>query len=174
MLDKATEIMNMAQALRSIGTIKQNDDSDSHCRAVALANCTLMTHDAMDARIANALGKHINVVFSAYEICGDGEPGDDGLYCHGNSLVDADFESAVIQGPCIFSTERDEFWGGCETEDYQSEVLTDPTWLDILKAADDMICVTKDTHHCFLEAVHRDSQSQEINGVPVYRFSMGS
>jgi hypothetical protein len=55
---------------------------------------------------------------------------------------------------------------------YQSPVVENPTWLDLCLLAEYMIRETEDYHHIFLEGVCKSDQ--EIDGVPVYKFCMGS
>lgn len=107
--------------------------------------------------ISNVLGEDPRVIFSAYDTV-------DGLPV--NNLNEVAIEGKVIlQGIA-------DCWGDEDSEDYTSEVLENPTWLDVSVRADKMIHMTGDFHHVFLEAVY-DSE-QTIDGVKVYRFSMGS
>lgn len=83
----------------------------------------------------------------------------------------------AFEGKGILVQEADEFWAGINdmadvAKDYQSKVLTNPSWLTICKCANEMILATKDFHHVFLESVYKTKK--EINGIPVYSFSMGS
>ena len=59
--------------------------------------------------------------------------------------------------------------------DYASEVIEDPTWLDVAVLADDMIRTVKDYHHVHLEAVRPGCASGDPEGpYTIYTFSMGS
>lgn len=55
---------------------------------------------------------------------------------------------------------------------YESEVVESPTWLQLCALAEEMIHVTGDTHHCFLEAVYINHIRND--GIKVVHFSMGS
>lgn len=85
--------------------------------------------------------------------------------------VDADMNDIAIEGKVIMDMPYDEFWGE-GGKPWQSETLENPTWLELAVLADEMIRVTDDLHHIFLENVYR--AGNDIVGVPVYRFSMGS
>lgn len=54
---------------------------------------------------------------------------------------------------------------------YQSEIIDNPTWLDLCVFANDMIQITGDYHHVFLEGV--ENKGQEGN-TGIYEFVMGS
>jgi len=79
----------------------------------------------------------------------------------------------AIRGKVIMMQEHDDFWGDDKSETYYSDVLENPTWLDIAVCANKMIHTVRDSHHRFLEGVYR-MKGKTINGVKVYTFSMGS
>lgn len=63
------------------------------------------------------------------------------------------------------------------------KILDSPTWEDLRKAATNMMILTEDTHHCFLEGFDLVGRAEAIEAlakagiddlIPVYRFSMGS
>ncbi len=84
-------------------------------------------------------------------------------------------DEVAVEGPVIFVQEHDEFWG--PGEDYKSELVENPTWLELCLLANDMINVTGDHHHIFLEGVYQLKDKfgvTEKDWVKVYRFSMGS
>lgn len=60
--------------------------------------------------------------------------------------------------------------------EYVSDVLENPTWLDVAKLADEAIRVTGDTHHIYLEGIRIDtSNSEKCNShVSTYTLIMGS
>lgn len=60
--------------------------------------------------------------------------------------------------------------------DYESDILENPTWLDVCLCANDMINVTSDHHHIFLEAVHKTGSFtlDDKSFILLYDFSMGS
>jgi hypothetical protein len=111
----------------------------------------------------NALGKQIgltNVVPSMSWKCGDGE-----------QIYDAN--DLVYNGPVVFISDYDAFWAmSDEGQRYESAVLKDPTYTDLLKAADESISVTKDSHHCYLEGT--DFLFARDDGTRVFRLVFGS
>lgn len=61
--------------------------------------------------------------------------------------------------------------------DYKSEILTDPTWLELCVCANDMINTIGDNHHIFLEGFELTPDSFRIDETffySQYRFIMGS
>lgn len=58
-------------------------------------------------------------------------------------------------------------WGG----EVKGEVLTNPTYQDLWRAADRAVLLSGDSHHCFLEAARL---AGTLNGVEVYELSFGS
>lgn len=88
-------------------------------------------------------------------------------------------DEVAIEGRVMMKTEHQSFFGGMAEEnrkDYESEVLENPTWLDLCLCANDMINLTGDNHHIFLEAVHKTGQFtlDDKSFVLIYDFSMGS
>ena len=59
-----------------------------------------------------------------------------------------------------------------ESEDYFSPVLTNPTWLDLAVAANEMIRTTGDFDHCFFEDFKIIGVN--VNGVQAVDLFMGS
>jgi len=115
--------------------------------------------DEMRATIDEALGKSSLVYYSAYK-----SSETTGLQLNNLSQI-------AIRGKVILRQQFDDFWGSTGG-DYQSEVVENPTWLDIALLADSMIHTTNDKHHVFLEGVH--PANVKIGGVKVYEFFMGS
>ena len=76
----------------------------------------------------------------------------------------------AIKGRCILVCDSDH--DEPEHGDYQSDVVENPTWLDMCVLMDAMIQRTGDFHHVYLEGVNKTEM--KIGGVPVYRFSTGS
>jgi len=88
-------------------------------------------------------------------------------------------DKVAIEGRVMMKTEHQSFFGGMaevNRKDYESEVLENPTWLDLCLCANDMINCTGDNHHVFLEAVHKTGQFtlDDKSFVLIYDFSMGS
>jgi len=65
-----------------------------------------------------------------------------------------------------------------QRKNYISDVLENPTWLDLTLCANDMINTTGDNHHIFLESVYPDESGifslDEKSFITLYKFSMGS
>jgi hypothetical protein len=83
----------------------------------------------------------------------------------------------AIVGTVVMAAEHDGFWG--MGEDYVSEPITNPTWLELAVLADKMIRTTGDYHHIFFENVrgagsYRLEEGLTIDGYPVWEFIMGS
>lgn len=114
--------------------------------------------DAIEVKVAARLGDNYDVAYSAYESDERSVPIDN-------------LDEVAIEGQAILVCNSDYNEG--EYGDYQSEVVENPTWLDMCVLMNAMIKRTGDFHHAFLEGVYQDKK-EEINGIPVYRFSTGS
>lgn len=122
------------------------------------------THDTIDERVEKAVKAagmtEVLVCYSAYDMDEDDEPIDN-------------LNEVAVEGRVRLVGFNDEFWG--EGKDYQSEILENPTWLQVTVCANKMIEVTGDQHHAFLEGLsklHKGKQVEE--GVTLYELSMGS
>jgi hypothetical protein len=69
------------------------------------------------------------------------------------------------RGEVTFTSEHDSFWG--RGKNY-AKTFTNPTWKDLLLAAEESIKVTGDHHHVFLEDVKWDIKTRTAS------FSFGS
>lgn len=69
------------------------------------------------------------------------------------------------RGEITFFAEHDSFWGG--GRDFV-RTIQDPTWADVLRAADESVAITGDRHHTFLESVQYDRKKKH------YHFWFGS
>jgi hypothetical protein len=119
-------------------------------------------HNMLEKRVNDAVlasgQKIVCVCYSAYDLDDDDEPIDN-------------LDEIAAKGKVILVGFADDYWGGNESKDYRSEVLENPTWLQVAVCANAMIKTTKDTHHCFLEGLEKHS---EEDNVTVYEMSMGS
>lgn len=79
-------------------------------------------------------------------------------------------DQVAVEGRCILVCDYDDFWGG-EGEDYRSDVLENPTWLQVAVCANAMIQRTRDFHHRFLENVRLRTMEGDV---AVYELIMGS
>jgi hypothetical protein len=119
-----------------------------------------------EALEAAGLEPPFHVVFSAY-----------------NELPGDNLQEVAFAGRGIVVEDADEFWGGSEGELFFSDILTDPTWLELCVVAERMIRTVNDKHHIYLEAVsviprpdlqilaEADDPDGDVRG---YRFFMGS
>lgn len=81
--------------------------------------------------------------------------------------VDTPSASGMVMGNVPYDTRKN----------YISPVMEDPTWLEVALLANDMINMTGDNHHIFLEAIYPDEDKFSLDDksfVKIYRFSMGS
>ncbi len=87
-----------------------------------------------------------------------------------NDLPIDNLDEIAIEGKCILIKNYIQFWG--KGKDYESAVMENPTWWVVLQHANEMVEVTGDRHHVYLEGV--ENTGVEINGIPCYQFKMGS
>ena len=88
-------------------------------------------------------------------------------------------DEVAVEGRIMIKSPKQDFFGGMSAEhrkDYVSEILTNPTWLDLCLCANDMINCGGDNHHIFLEDVHRTGSFtlDDKSFILLYDFSMGS
>lgn len=81
--------------------------------------------------------------------------------------VGAAFNSVAHPGRCqVVVTPAD--YGNSTSRTYRSEILTDPTWLDIAKAFEASLAVTGDSDHRFLELVDAKGAIDGITQLEVF------
>lgn len=85
--------------------------------------------------------------------------------------VDSDRDKVVVQGKAKVVAERDEFWGGPESQRFESEVLTNPTHDDIFKIAQQAMAATRDFHHVYYEGC---GVKNVVEGITVLELYLGS
>jgi hypothetical protein len=108
---------------------------------------------AIQKRVKEAVGKKCYVEYSAYDNDPAGLPRDN-------------LDEVCFEGRCRIEEKSD------DGPAFQSEELTDPTWLQVAVVANAMIVATnKDTDHRFLEGVH---VLRKEGGVTVLGLEMGS
>lgn len=110
-----------------------------------------------------AVGEKCRITFSAYD-------NDD------NDIPVDNLDRVAVEGKVILFQEASDYWGGAASENYESEILENPTWMDVAIRANRMVKQVADLHHIFLEAVYLDKKrtAARTDGVKVYNFSMGS
>jgi hypothetical protein len=114
--------------------------------------------NAIHEKIQESLGTDVErlVYYSAYKTK--------------NDLPVNNINTVAFKGKAILVAKHDDFWG--DGSDYESDVVKNPTWLQIAVLANAMIQTTGDFHHQFLEGVHRTKETKD--GVAVFEFAMGS
>ena len=73
-------------------------------------------------------------------------------------------DNIAVNGTIKMYQKHDPFWG--KGTDYESKSIKNPTWLDIAKLANDMIKITGNKQHIFLEGIKKRKNK--------YYFIMGS
>lgn len=111
--------------------------------------------DAMEARL-EAIYPDGLVSYSAFSEDENGIPIDN-------------LDEVAVTGRVRFVCKHDPFFG--EGEDYRSDVLENPTWLQVVGCANDMVATTGDEHHIYLEEL---SELGEEESVMCYELWMGS
>lgn len=121
--------------------------------------------DAMDVEIQQALGSEKQLVKHAYYSTRGGLP-----------INNLHFEAHY--GRCVFVQTKHStpfihdgeiVNGGA---DYQSAIVENPTWLDVLVLANKMISTVNNGEHNFFEGIR--SIGKFIDGAQVFEFQMGS
>jgi hypothetical protein len=115
--------------------------------------------DAIQRRVATLIPQRRVVIFSAYPTDAEDLPVDN-------------LDALAATGPCRFVAEVDPFFGSADSRAYESPIVTDPSWADVTRLANDMIWTVDDRHHLYLEGIRPTGSA--IDGVPCYRFIMGS
>lgn len=121
---------------------------------------------AIDAEVCAAIrdaGQRVRVRYSAYR-------------SDANDIPRNNLKRVAARGRVIITSQRSQFYGGEHSKNYQSDVVENPTWLDVALLANEAIGVTRDRTHCFLEGLKRmdDPHNPRDDDVKVYRLVMGS
>lgn len=82
-----------------------------------------------------------------------------------------DPKTRAVTGSVIVQCGDFDAAGVWKADAYVSAELTDPTWLDILRCADEAIAVTGDDHHIFLEGIETVASA---GGTTIVNLQMGS
>jgi hypothetical protein len=112
--------------------------------------------EKIENRIAAAIDGEMLVSYSSYDEDDEDNPVDN-------------LDEVAAKGKIVFVELHDDFWG--VGKDYRSEVLKNPTWMQVALCANEMIKTTGDQHHVFLEGIQK---IKEEDGVSIYKFLMGS
>jgi hypothetical protein len=120
--------------------------------------------DQVDAAVRAACGKDSVVIYSAYKSGPDPD----------NLPID-NLKKVAVKGKVRLIGYADDFFGGSKSKEYRSEILENPTWLQVCVCADAMIRATNDHHHAFLEGLDKLPKAKQTEpGVTLYEFCMGS
>jgi len=123
--------------------------------------------DEMNSAVESALpeGEECFVYYSVYNM--------------ENGLPVNNLHEVAVEGKVIFTQNHDGFWGAGIS--YQSDVIENPTWLDVAVLANEMIKIVGDYHHIFLEGVSpvyvatiNTYVRKVVGDVQYYEFDMGS
>ncbi|UXI66375.1 hypothetical protein [Tahibacter amnicola] len=113
-------------------------------------------HEAIQARVEKAIRGECLVRYAAYTESDTGEPIDN-------------LDEIAWRGTCRFVSPPDTVHGLGSA--YRSPPVTDPTWLDVARMANQMLKKTQDEDHCFLEGV---TLLEHDGDVAILGFTMGS
>jgi DICT domain-containing protein len=111
--------------------------------------------DKIEDRVAAVINGEKLVIYSAYEDDENGNPADN-------------LDKIAAEGKVVLICKAD--WSD-KGKDYRSEVLENPTWMQVAICANEMIKITNDYHHVFLERI---SYVKKEDGVNIYELQMGS
>ena len=133
----------------------------------------IVSHKSLQDRVEEYVGRDCLVSFSAYEA----DPYYDALERKdwgGSKKLRTDIlrdnlDEVPIKGKIKFISKY--AWVQDGHENYESEVVESPTWLEICRFTEEMIKTTGDKHHIFLESVYVDRMEGDIQ---VVELSMGS
>ncbi len=113
----------------------------------------------INTQIEEYLGKDVKAIYSAYDY-------------DENSLIVNNLLDKVFVGKCKFISKATEFFGGINSEDFESLVFENPTWLTIFECANESLSYTLDLHHIYFETIFKVDELE--NGIKVFRLFMGS
>ena len=112
--------------------------------------------EAIQAHVENSIGSGCVVKFAAYGSDARGMP-------------ISNLDEVAVAGAVQFVRDHDPFWGPGKA--YQITTVHDPTWMDVCIIANEMIGVTGDQQHCFLEGFTR---LRSEGGINILELDMGS
>ena len=82
-----------------------------------------------------------------------------------NNIPINNLDDIAVKGSVKFYQKKDKLYGE-NSKDFESKIIKNPTWFDIILLANDMIHTTKDNHHIYLEGIKKKNNK--------YYFNMGS
>lgn len=174
------DISQFCEDLRTAAIVPENESFE---QMPIPEGVTLVSINDQNNRVVEAIesdGKKVLVYFSVTEV----------FRYHRDTMMVADIlDQVAVKGKVRFmakyEVDMDELSGkefreynekyGVTLEDYESEDLENPTWLEVAKAANDMLLITGDYHYIFLEGIREKGEMDAQGGpVKVYHFLMGS
>jgi hypothetical protein len=94
--------------------------------------------------------------------------GDDDYLSHCRDNLD----EVAAKGKVVLIRKRSDYFGGDQAQDYRSEVLKNPTWLQVAVCANASVPVTRDFHHLYLnDTLYRRGREGKV---AVYEISLDS
>lgn len=88
-----------------------------------------------------------------------------------NGIPINNLNDIAVNGKVILIVKSTSFFGGPKSRPYVSDVLTDPTWLDVCIQANASVRYTRDRSHIFVESLGNHAP---IDGIPVRVILLGS
>lgn len=82
-----------------------------------------------------------------------------------NNIPINNLDNIAVKGNVKFYQKKNKLYGE-NSKDFESKIIKNPTWFDIILLANDMIHTTKDNHHIYLEGIKKKNNK--------YYFNMGS
>ena len=82
-----------------------------------------------------------------------------------NGIPINNLDNIAVKGNVKFYQKKNKLYGE-NSKDFESKIIKNPTWFDIILLANDMIHTTKDNHHIYLEGIKKKNNK--------YYFNMGS
>jgi hypothetical protein len=67
-------------------------------------------------------------------------------------------------GRVVVVAYADDHFGGDESKNFRSRMLTNPTWGSLFRVFKSQMKATKDQHHCYLEGAHVIGTKQDAKG----------
>jgi len=125
------------QAKRTKKTKKAKQAQDDV--AADKAYCKIQSR--VTQRIHEVVGEDSELIYSAY--------------ANRKDIPVDNLDKVAIKGQAVIVAVADPQypWTGKDSKNFISEILHNPTWLDLCVVAHQQMRATKDQHHCFLEGV---------------------
>jgi len=155
---------NTAQFVRAIMAASTGLSDESPWNVLAdkfLEDCGEGSKLNTENRIAQAIAGEVHVQYLVSGLDADTEPVDN-------------LDEIAATGKVVLVQKVDPSWealSGEKGKDYRSEVLDNPTWLQVAVCANEMIKTVRDFSHIRLESLNQVGKEGEVT---IYSFVMGS